>query len=250
MHGLAQRLSTADIVYDLPSRLADQLQSAALDVALIPSIEFLRNPEYMIVSDACIGCRGPVLSVKLFTKKPLDQIQTLALDEGSRTSAVMVQILLDHLHSVRPEVETLPIGQDLGDARTDAVLLIGDRAIQAADPVYREAWDLGETWYSTFDLPFVFAVWAAKPGKYLEGIATALSAARDDGLTALPAIADRHCRAIGITPEHCLVYLRDHLHFQLDAAALKGLELYRQRALQLELLTNDLPIRIYDCETT
>ena len=250
VHGLAERMPAAEIAYDLPSRLADQLDAARLDVALIPSIEFLRHPEYVIVSDACIGCRGPVLSVKLFSRKPLCEVQTLALDEGSRTSAVMVRILLDHLHGVRPQVETLSIGQDLGDARTDAVLLIGDRAIQASDPNYIEAWDLGEVWYTTFGLPFVFAVWAAKPGKYLDDVSYALGSARDDGVVALPMIAERHCRAIGISPEHCLVYLRDHLHFRLDAAALQGLELYRQRALHLELLKNDFPIRIYDCETT
>ena len=50
----------ADVVFDLPSRLADRLAAGSLDVALIPSIEFFQNPEYRIVSDACIACRGPV----------------------------------------------------------------------------------------------------------------------------------------------------------------------------------------------
>ena len=51
---------------DHPSCLADSLAAGRLDVALIPSIEFFQNPAYRIVSDACIACRGPVLSVKLF----------------------------------------------------------------------------------------------------------------------------------------------------------------------------------------
>ena len=68
----------ADISYDLPSRLADQLASGELDVALIPSVEYFQDPNYEIVSNACIGCRGPVLSVKLLTRVPFDQIHPLA----------------------------------------------------------------------------------------------------------------------------------------------------------------------------
>ena len=55
-----------DLRLEVPSRLADQLATGELDLALIPSVESFQDPEYTIVSDACIGCRGPVLSVKLF----------------------------------------------------------------------------------------------------------------------------------------------------------------------------------------
>ena len=76
----------AEVTFDLPSRLADDLASGQLDVALIPSIEYFQQPSYSIISDACIACRGPVLSVKLLTRVPFAEITTLALDEGSRTS--------------------------------------------------------------------------------------------------------------------------------------------------------------------
>src|SRR3954471_5186769 len=94
VYGLAERLPQADVVYDFPSRLADRLAAGDLDVALIPSVEFFQDPSYSIVSDACIGCRGPVWSVKLFSRVPPPQIRTLALDEGSRTSVALVRILL------------------------------------------------------------------------------------------------------------------------------------------------------------
>ena len=103
----------ADIIYDLPSRLADGLSAGRFDVALVPSIELLSNPDYEVVSDACIGCRGPVLSVKLFMRVPPEEIRSLALDEGSRTSIVLVQILLDRLVGARPALEPLPIGSGL-----------------------------------------------------------------------------------------------------------------------------------------
>src|SRR5215831_14178958 len=94
IYGLDRIAPQAELVLDLPSRLADGLAAGRLDVALIPSIEFFQKPDYKIVSDACIACRGPVRSVKLFSRVPLERIKTLALDEGSRTSVALVRILL------------------------------------------------------------------------------------------------------------------------------------------------------------
>ena len=106
-----------DLVYDLPSALADRLAAGELDVALVPSIALARpNPKtqqpYLILSDACIGCRGPVWSVKLLSRKPLAEIETLALDDGSRTSQCLVQILLEQNFNIRPELSTLEIDSD------------------------------------------------------------------------------------------------------------------------------------------
>src|SRR5688572_13981038 len=94
VYGLPATGDGIDLVFDLPSRLADRLAAGEFDVALIPSVEFCQSPQYTIVSDACIGCRGPVFSVKLFSRVPVAEIKTLALDEGSRTTAALIQILL------------------------------------------------------------------------------------------------------------------------------------------------------------
>src|SRR3954470_3310916 len=86
VYGLESLAPTARITYDLPSRLADSLAAGRLDVALIPSGEFFRTPGPRIVSDACVACCGPVLSVKLHFRVPPKDVRTVALDEGSRTS--------------------------------------------------------------------------------------------------------------------------------------------------------------------
>ncbi len=91
---LAQLAPNAELVVDLPSRLADGLAAGRLDVALIPSVEYFRHPGYVVVSDACVACDGPVRSVKLYGRVPVSRIRTVALDEGSRTSAALAQILL------------------------------------------------------------------------------------------------------------------------------------------------------------
>ena len=68
----------AELILDLPSRLADDLGKGRLDVALIPVIEYFRAGNYTIIPDIAIASRGPVLSVTLFSKVPIPQIRTLA----------------------------------------------------------------------------------------------------------------------------------------------------------------------------
>ncbi len=98
---------------DVPSRLAEQLAAGDLDVALIPSIEYLRSVGlgYEIIPGFAIAARGPVRSVKLFGRVPWHQVERLALDAGSRTSQVLARIWLAERHGVRPRcIEELPLG--------------------------------------------------------------------------------------------------------------------------------------------
>ena len=213
VYGLAAR--GIGVAYDLPSRLADQLSAGRLDVALIPSIELFRGDGYRVVSDACIGCRGPVMSVKLYFRTQPGRVARLAVDEGSRTSATLARILLAEQHGVVPQVEVLPIGAGLADTSADAVLLIGDRAIGSQRGSFQLIWDLGDEWCRWTGLPFVFAVWAARPGIDVRNIATLLAAARDAGRANLASIAAAEAAPHGLTVPQCLSYLRDNLHYEL-----------------------------------
>lgn len=232
---LPRRLPSSELLFDLPSRLADRLAADDLDVALIPVAEFFRSGRDVIVSDACIACRGPVWSVKLLSRVPPAEIRGLALDEGSRTSAALVQVLLWERFGLRPRLEPLPIGDGAETATADAVLLIGDRAIHqpAGFPF---VWDLGAEWVVETGLPFVFAVWAGRRGRDWQAAALAFQAARDAGLTRLAEIAAREAPRIGITPQMGVRYFRDNLHFTLGPRELQGLTQFRTRAAALGLV--------------
>jgi chorismate dehydratase len=226
------------VEYDLPSRLADRLASGRLDVALIPSIEFFRGDAYQLVSDACIGCRGPVMSVKLFFRTRPDRIERLAVDEGSRTSVALARLLLAERCGVAPAVEVLPIGSGLCDTSADAVLLIGDRAIGAQRGAFQVVWDLGDEWCRWTGLPFVFAVWAARrdvPATTLRFLEPLLSSARDSGKANLASIAAAEARGHGLTVPQCLEYLRDNLHYDLGLRERAALALFHDRASALSL---------------
>jgi chorismate dehydratase len=243
VYGLQQLAPWAGVVYDLPSRLADGLAAGRLDVALIPSIEFFQDPSYTIVSDACIGCRGAVMSVKLLSRKPLDRIRTLALDEGSRTSAVLVRVLLEQRFGVRPQLQPLPIGVPVSECDADAILMIGDRAIHPPADSFVEVWDLGDQWCRWSKLPFVFAMWVARAGTDLDGVEQVLGAARDAGVANLDEIAREHAASVGLTIPQCHAYLRDNLYFYLGPREQQGLELFYRHAAALGFAPRGLSFR-------
>ncbi|HEY2759716.1 MAG TPA: menaquinone biosynthesis protein, partial [Pirellulales bacterium] len=221
-----------DLQFDLPSRLADDLSSGRLDVGLIPSIEFFHQPDYSIVSDACIACRGPVLSVKLFSRVPVANVRTLALDEGSRTSAALIRILLKERYDLEPITEPLRIDASIDDTTADAVLLIGDRAIHSPARKFAEVWDLGDQWCRWSGLPFVFAMWVARAGVDVHRLERALADARDCGVANLEQIAAAEAAPLGLTVPQCLAYLRDNLHFYLGERERRGLELFYRKAAE------------------
>ncbi len=236
IRGLAELAPQADVRMDLPSRLADTLAARRVDVALIPVVELLDRTDYTIVSNACIGCQGPVLSVKLFSRTPVEEIRSLALDDGSRTSVALVQILLAEQFGVRPTLETLPIGASLADTQTDAVLLIGDRAIHSPPGKFHAVWDLGDRWVDWTGLPFVFAVWAAYQNTPLGNIATVLSDTRDRGLKEISTIAEEEAATHGLTHPQCLDYLSKNLNFILGPREQEGIELFETLCRKWNLL--------------
>ena len=245
VYGLAELAPQHEILFDLPSRLADGLAAGALDVALIPTIESFQDPRYRVVSDACIACRGPVRSVKLFSRVRFEAIRTLALDEGSRTSAALVRILLAEQFNVRPAVVPFPLDSPPAAIDADALLMIGDRAMLRPSGAFVAEWDLGDVWCRWAELPFVFAMWVVREGAGddLGELAEVLGQARDCGVEHVEQIAEREHAAVGLSYGECLNYLRDHLHFQLGPRELAGLELFRQCAVRLGLAPASVPAK-------
>ena len=233
-----------DVAFDLPSRLADALVGGALDVGLIPSIEGLRIPGAKVVSNACIACRGPVRSVKVVFRKRPAEVKRLALDEGSRTSAALTRILLLDRFGIAPETTLLPIGEGLNSADADAVLVIGDRAMNLDGVPAVEVWDLGQQWMSATGLPFVFAMWLAPREVETSQLANLLASVRDSGVARLAEIAAAEGPAIGISPSDALTYFQDNLHFYLGPQELAGLKLFYQKARQLGIAPGSATVSI------
>jgi chorismate dehydratase len=236
----------AELVLDVPSRLADRLAAGELDVALIPVIEYFRAGNYTLVPGISIASRGPVLSVTLFSRVPWGAVRRVALDAGSRTSAALTQVLLHRRYGASPEVVPLPMDRQAEDADADAVLLIGDRAMRACLPGFAHAYDLGQEWFDWTGLPFVYAAWAVRPGADLGGVAEALAEAKLRGLARSGQIAHREAPRLGLDAGFCRRYLSTILHFDLGPSEQAGLSHYYALACELGLAPPGVGLSFYE----
>jgi chorismate dehydratase len=237
-HRLTEFAPGVELTMDVPSRLAERLARGELDVALIPSIEYFRGAAagYEILPGFAIAARGPVRSVKLFSRVPLGAIDRLALDAGSRTSQALARVWLDAAHGVRPgRIEELPLGVPVQESTADAVLLIGDRAMQVAAGPFHAVVDLAEAWHALTGLPFVFALWVARGGVELGDLPEALARSRAEGLAQARELAGVYGPRLGLDVATCFDYLTRVLSYDLGAPELAGLRLFARKAAALGL---------------
>jgi chorismate dehydratase len=237
-YGLCDHAANIRLSMDVPSRLAEQLARSELDVALIPSVEYLRGAHlgYEIIAGFSIAARGPVRSVKLFSRVPWTQIERLALDAGSRTSQVLARIWLDEQHGVRPaRVEELPLGVSALESTADAVLVIGDRAMRVPHESFANVVDLGQAWHSLTGLPVVFALWVARAGAELGDLPDALERSRTLGLANADELARTHGPRLGLDYFACYDYLTRVLSYDLGEPEVAGLTRFAAMAARLEL---------------
>ncbi|MCU0702943.1 MAG: menaquinone biosynthesis protein [Fimbriiglobus sp.] len=232
IEGLTEFAPNIRLSLDLPSRLADQMAAGELDVGLIPVVEFLRAKNYSLVPNCSISSRGPVLSVTLFSRVPWGEIHSVSLDEGSRTSAALTKVLL-----ANPSIHyhPLPITAAAEDVPTDAVLLIGDRAMKACLPGFEFSYDLGAEWFDRTGLPMVFAVWAVRPGVDLGEAEHAFVRAKKFGLSRAGVLAEREAKTLGLDPGYCRRYFDTIIRYDLGEPELAGLRRYHQLTAELGL---------------
>jgi chorismate dehydratase len=136
-------------------------------------------------------------------------------------------------------VYPLPIDTPADDLTTDAVLLIGDRAMRACLPGYRFAYDLGEEWTAWTGLPMVFAVWAVRSGVELGEAEAAFHQAKEYGLANAGAIAQREAAALGLDSGFCRRYLSNIIRYDLGAPELAGMSRFRELAEEMRLILCD-----------
>jgi chorismate dehydratase len=230
---------------EVPSKLADQLAAGKLDVGLIPVIEYFRAGTYSIVPGISIASRGPVLSVTLFSRVPWPRIHRIALDEGSRTSAALTKIVCAKKHGIRPEWVPLPLDASPEAVDTDAVLLIGDRAMRACLPGFTHAFDLGQEWHDWTGLPFVYAFWAVRQGVELGGVEEALHEAKRVGLERIGEIAQREAPHLGLDAGFCRRYLQTIIQFDLGPREQAGLHHFYMMACELGLARRGVSLDYY-----
>lgn len=221
-----------EVEFGPPSALCTRLARGDLDVALVSSLEYLRNPIYRIVDDVSISSDGAVYSVVIAHRGDLTKITQIELDPASETSVALLRYLL-----LRRQLDAdLVTKSDAAEAR----LLIGDKAIRfrQSNPDF-DYWDLGAEWKKIIDLPFVYALWLIRPEvAEPESVARRLRELRNQNLSRIDDIIRTERE---FDQEFCSRYYREHLRFSFGDREKQGLQTFAIACAELDLIPKREP---------
>ncbi len=225
----------------VPSRIAPMLEGGDIDIGLVSVIDFARakTPLTMIPA-GMIGCEGPTLTVRVFSRVPPSEIRTLATDTDSHTSVALARIILKKIHNASPAVVDCNaremLTSDDPQSWPESVLLIGDKVVTASPPpgLYPHQIDLGQAWLDLTGLPFVYAIWmcraedAHRPEIF--DAAALLERQRLRNEFRLDWIVSQHARVRHWPDELAREYLGQRLRFQAGERERKGIARFLELA--------------------
>jgi chorismate dehydratase len=227
-----------DLSFTTPAMCGEAVRRKQADVGIIPSIEYQRMDHVQILSGMSVASKGEVKSVLLLSKMPIENVETIALDNSSRTSAALVRILMRKFYSrfvtmtpAAPKPETML-------KRADAALVIGDAALIYENPV-PEVYDLAAEWRKFTGLPFVFALWVGHENAKLAGYRKDFEASLEFGLSHIGEIAEEYAPKLGMSPEGVRVYLTENIDYSLDEENRKGLQLFYKLAREVGIVPGE-----------
>lgn len=233
MHRGPQR-NQFDLDFTVPAACARALASRDADVGILPSIAYQHIDGLRVIPHIAIAAKQAVRSVLLASRKPVEEVRSVALDACSRTSATLVRILFQKLWKREPSYVQRAPEPDAMLAECDAALLIGDPALKMKQEGLL-VYDLARAWWRLTGKGFVFAFWAVQEKKAAPEVVEAFAASRAYGLAHIADIADEMAPRLELPRELILTYFRENVDFSLDESNLAGLELFYRWAHELGL---------------
>jgi len=255
-----------DLSFTVPSQCAEDLRLGRADVAIIPAIEYQRIRDLAILPDMAIASKNQARSLLIVSRKPIEQVKTLALDSSSRSTQVLTRILCAEKWRIAPQFsEALP---DLPEMlqQAEAALIIGDPALRISlgiekAPIQKEGlpcspgqtvrqaaalgvissellyvYDVVGEWRALTGLPAVLAVWAVRRELATPELTADFLASRDFGISHLGEISYEAAQDLELPQRALESYLRTNIDFSLDEENRRGLELYFEHAAKLGLI--------------
>jgi chorismate dehydratase len=227
------------LVTGSPADLAEQLRAGKLDLAMIPSIEYLKDSgKYRLLPGIAVASRGPVDTVLFASRVPLKEVRSVALDVRSRTSAALLQVLFGEMFLPNVSLEAAEPDPQAMLRNHDAALIIGDPAfgLRSAFPNL-QIYDLSEQWFDQTGKTFVHALVAVRNGVELDQeFLSTVGAAKTEGLSRIPSIARTDSEKLGITFETCLDYLSTKIIYDLGEEEMAGLKHFQDACFEKGIL--------------
>ena len=248
---------------DVPSRLIDDLLSGEVDIALCSIFDYQSSPEPLVIVPAgLLGCNGSTMTVRLFSRVPINRVSSICCDTDSHTSVNLLRVLLHEVHQIRPtlipfDARTHSIEADGGSKKIDwpeSMLLIGDKVVTEPTPAIRYPYqmDLGAEWKELTGLPFVFAAWMARADhahardSRMRAVAAALDRQRRHNRERIDQLIAQHAEQSGWPGDLARTYLHELICYEWNEEARAGVEQFFKYLHDLGLIEKRRSLTLLD----
>ena len=244
-----------DIISGPPAVLNNMMSRGELHVSSNSCFEYARHPDqYYMIEDLSIGSRGPVMSVLLMSRAPVEQLdgKTILISGETHTSVALLRLLLRDRYQIDATFETGAVTPALRTPEPPAAFLaIGDEALRLRHhPEYPVRVDLAEAWRDWTGLPFIFGLWvvsraAAEQGVFREDPGALMRRARDWGLANMDVILDLTAHGCPLSREELAFYYSRGLVYTLRGEELDGLRLFYDKLAAAGMIEQAPPLRFF-----
>lgn len=219
-----------DLSLDTPAVCAARLAEKDADIGLVPVAAIPNLPNYRIISDYCIGASNKVRTVVLCSTSPIESVKQVFLDNESRTSALLSQILMHKYWKIEPQIEPIKSLQQIDtNLPNTAYVLIGDKVFEY-ESKFAYVYDLAVTWQMYKQLPFVFAAWTAV-SDLSDDFIVQFNNALKLGISNIP-LAVKEREVLPTDPATAINYLSHNIDYIFDKAKKKALIEFWNLALE------------------
>lgn len=213
-----------DLQEDIPSICAQKLKYKQVSLALVPVALLPELDHYYIETDFCIGTKGVVDSVKLYSNVPLDEINHITLDYQSKSSITLTKVLCKFYWKIAPQFADAKPGFEKNIVGNGANVVIGDRTFEL-NGTFKHEYDLACEWKKFTGLPFVFAAWVSTE-KIDSSFISEFNSVLKDGVKHCETAVNDCENELSIPREKALDYLTNKIDYNLDSEKRKALDLF------------------------
>ncbi|MBO4300609.1 MAG: menaquinone biosynthesis protein [Desulfovibrio sp.] len=228
-----------ELISGPPALLNTMMSRGELQVSSCSCFEYACRPErYQLVEDLSIGSHGPVMSVLLLSRCPLEELEgeEILISGESHTSVALLRLLMRERYKINAHYVTGPVTQALHSHNPPkAFLAIGDEALRLRrHQEYPHCLDLAEAWRDWTKLPFIFGLWvvsrqAVEEGLFHDDPGDLLRGGRDWGLAHMDVILDLTGYGCPLSREELAFYYTRGLTYRLGTEELRGLTLFYEK---------------------
>jgi len=237
-----------------PSKLNKMIRHGKLDISPSSSVEYLKNKsQYRILPYLSISSSGPINSIFLFSKSPIEDLggSNIAVTSESDTSTALLKVILKEFLALDCTFEPTGI-KNVNELLStySAALHIGDTAMTEGRKLRNgmsgsipglNIYDLGELWHKHTGLPFVYALWLIRKESMndkddlIRDLSDELLNAKQYSSEQLSSIAKDAPHNKWIQEEELVRYWKD-ISYDFTSKHMEGLKLFEKYAIKTNAL--------------